>query len=1037
MGHFGMNKQITAILILVIIMLGASASAVQAESRNQAKLGPDFKPGQLLFEANGGQAPPDVRYLSRARGFNLYLTDTGASLQLQKRSGADPVVVNLRFTGSDGPAKVSAEDPRPAKINYFYGADPQRWLRGLTTYGRVRLQQTAADIVLYGNEDELEYDLVLPAGADPASVRLKIEGAEDLRLDANGDLVLVTAGGDLVMRRPVTYQERKGKRIPVSSEYVVMSSTEVGFNVGKYDRNKPLTIDPVLIFSTYLGGSQPDFGTALTLDSAGNAFVTGRTMSTNFPTLGGFSNANRGGTDVFVAKLSPSGQLLYSTYFGGSGDDSGTGIKVTAAGTAFISGISDSSDLPRQLSTSSFSGTFQGFVASFNFVGDLGFSMFVADMLEANSIALDSSGNIHLAGKARAVGGANTDAVVVKLTSTGNVLFRTQIGGTGDESSASVVVDGAGTVFTAGMTNSSNLPLRSPFQPGLAGGSDCFIATLGSNGGLQYLSYLGGINDDFCMDITVDSTGMYVTGVTRSPNFPTSRPAQGTLRGNQDIFLTKLNPGGGSLVYSTFFGGGAGEIPGGIAVDSIGAVIAFGQTTSTDLPVVNAYQTTSGGLSDAFTVKLDPTGALVASSYFGGSLDDYGTEIEIDGSGNAYLVGSTSSADFPTAAALQGTRGGGFDVFVTRIPEGEFRPRNDDFVNATVISGPSGSVTGGNVGATFEAKEPSLSRAGRTSVWWRWTAPFTSTATFDTVGSEFDTVLGIFRGADLGNLTTVAEDDDGGGNGTSLASFAATQGVTYYISVNGFNSAAGRIVLRWAIKPPPISGTVNIQGFGGNINAGQQAAAQVVLSNPYPLPMSGQLTMSFLPAAGLPAADPQMQFLTGGTTVGFTIPANSNQALFADGSGGISFQSGTVAGTITFTVSLQSSNETITPSPAPRATATVNSQSPVITNVTINSVSGNVLEVIITGYSSIREVTEANFTFAAATGITVNTPNVKVNVNSVFTQWYQGATSQNFGSQFKLTVPFTLQGGTRSGLSGVTVNLVNRIGTSNNVNQPF
>src|SRR5262245_32093442 len=258
MGHFGMNKQITAISILVIILLGALT--VQAQPLNRAKLGSDFKPGQLLFEANAGQAPPDVRYLSRARGFNLYLTDTGAKVQLQERSGANHGMVNLTFAGSDGRAKLVAEDLRPAKINYFHGADPQQWLRGLPTYGRVRLKQTAADIVLYGNENELEYDLVLPAGADPDSVRLKIDGAEDLKLNDKGDLVLVTAAGDLVMRRPVTYQERRGKRIPVSTEYVLMSSTEVGFNVGKYDHAKPLTIDPVLIFSTYLGGNQPDYG---------------------------------------------------------------------------------------------------------------------------------------------------------------------------------------------------------------------------------------------------------------------------------------------------------------------------------------------------------------------------------------------------------------------------------------------------------------------------------------------------------------------------------------------------------------------------------------------------------------------------------------------------------------------------------------------------------------------------------------------------------------------------------------------------------
>ena len=287
----------------MIIILVALASPMQAEPRNRAKLGPDFKPGQLLFEANGGQARPDVRYLSRARGFNLYLTDTAARLQLRQRSGAYPVMVNLTFTGSDGPAKVSAEDLRPAKINYFYGADPQQWLRGLPTYGRVRLKQTAADIVLYGNENELEYDLVLPAGADPDSVHLKIEGAEDLRLNDNGDLVLVTAAGDLVMRRPVAHTRSGRANGFPSPGMLLMSSTEVGFNVGKYDRNKPLTIDPVLIFSTYLGGSQPDFGSALTLDSAGNVFVTGRTSSTNFPTLGGFSNANRGSVDALRGQL--------------------------------------------------------------------------------------------------------------------------------------------------------------------------------------------------------------------------------------------------------------------------------------------------------------------------------------------------------------------------------------------------------------------------------------------------------------------------------------------------------------------------------------------------------------------------------------------------------------------------------------------------------------------------------------------------------------------------------------------------------------
>jgi hypothetical protein len=539
-------------------------------------------------------------------------------------------------------------------------------------------------------------------------------------VDAQGDLVLQTTVGPIRQRKPVIYQEVDGVRKDIPGGYVLKGEHQVGFKLAAYDASQALVIDPVLSYSTYLGGSGEDRDPAIAVDAAGNAYVTGHTESTDFPTTAGafqttFGGGPFNGGDAFVTKLNATGSaLVYSTYLGGSGGDSGRGIAVDTAGNAYVTGYTASTNFPTT------AGAFQttrggflmdAFVTKLNPTGSaLVYSTLLggSDLDSGEGIVVDAAGNAYVAGGTSSTdfpttagafqttfgGGANQggDAFVTELNPTGSALvYSTYLGGSGGDSAASIAVDADGNAYVTGRTLSTNFPTTAAaFQPTFGGGvccgGDAFVTKLNPTGSapLVYSTYLGGSDYDIGTGIALDTLGnAYVTGTTLSTDFPTTAGAfQATYGGGGDAFVTKLNPTGWAL-YSTYLGGSGGDSGRGIAVDAAGNAYVTGSTTSTNFPTTaGALQTTfTGGVSpyggyftDAFVTQLNPTGSapLVYSTYLGGGGDDVGNAIALDTlpNPNVYVTGYTFSPNFPiTTGAFQTMHVGGdrLDVFVAKI----------------------------------------------------------------------------------------------------------------------------------------------------------------------------------------------------------------------------------------------------------------------------------------------------------------------------------------------------------------------------------
>src|SRR5712675_1074542 len=583
----------------------------------------------LQFEANRGQTQEDVRFLSRGPGYNLYLTAGEAVLVLAKpdaKAQEKSVALRMNLVGAARKPVVTGLDELPGKANYFIGKDRSKWRTDVPTYAKVRYENIypGIDLVYYGNRRQLEYDFVLAPGADPKKIVLGFKGAKKLQIDAQGELVLHAPGGDIRQHKPVVYQDIDGVRHKIAGSYVRKGANRVGFKLAAYDATRPLVIDPVVLsYSTYLGGSGDNSGRSIAVDADGNAYVTG-TASAGFPTTAGaFQPTGSGMSDAFVSKLNPAGSaLVYSTYLGGSGSDAASGISVDAAGNAYVAGGTISIDFPTT------AGAFQATLAG--------------------------SGN----------------AFVAKLDPTGSALvYSTYLGGSSagalGDSASGIAVDAGGNAYVTGLTHSTNFPTTAgAFQTTFSDPSntvdpDAFVTKLNPTGSaLVYSTYLGGSRFDSGAGIAVDGAGnAYVTGATQSGNFPTTAGAFQTAfksgsNVNSDVFVTKLDSTGSSLVYSTYLGGGSDESGAGIAVDSSGSAYVTGRTNSSDFPTtpgVFQQPATPYGLYDAFVSKVDPAGSsLVYSARLGGSSsDDTGSGIAVDAGGNAYVTGTTSSDDFP------------------------------------------------------------------------------------------------------------------------------------------------------------------------------------------------------------------------------------------------------------------------------------------------------------------------------------------------------------------------------------------------------
>jgi hypothetical protein len=733
----------------------------------------------LSFEAvaqAGNQTHSKAKFFTRGPGYNLFLTPTEAVMGLRRRAvgkeasfgrldsqvvdpssslagSLSPVVsepsrvLRVKLVGSNPAPLMTGLDELPGKRNYFIGNEATRWRVGVPNYGRVLYREVypGIDVVFHGNQRQLEFDFVVAPSGDPGVITLEVSGDDGslqgkhppiLQIDSHGDLVVRVSGGVMCLRKPVVYQSSGSRRTTdhepqatdkrlIEGSYVLLGNNRIGFAVAAYDRTRPLIIDPVLSYSTYLGGSGFDYGTSIAVDSSGNAYVSGYTNSLDFPALSGAQGTPGGGTcangldtypcfDAFVTKLNPTGSaLVYSTYLGGSGEDYATGITVDASGNAYLTGYTDSSDFPTANPAQHVEGggscgvapnthpCRDAFVAKLDPTGaTLVYSTYLGGSAEdyGQSIAADTAGNALVTGFTssldfpttagalqKAYGGAAHDAFVAKLSPTGGpLIYSTHLGGSGEDYGSKIRAGPSGEAFVTGYTNSLDFPTGGAFQAasggGLCGSSlsavpcfDAFVAKVNAQGSaLDYSTYLGGSGGDSAYGLAVDDNGnAYVAGLTTSPDFPVTGGAFQTAGGTSvDAFVTKLDPTGASLAYSTYLGGLGSEAALDLAVDSAGNAHVAGYAYGDGFPLASPVQTRNAGYYDAFLVKLNAAGsALIFSTYLGGSGNEEAYAVAVDSRGNAYLAGGTFSADFPvTAAALQTVYGSGaFDAFVTKF----------------------------------------------------------------------------------------------------------------------------------------------------------------------------------------------------------------------------------------------------------------------------------------------------------------------------------------------------------------------------------
>ena len=630
----------------------------------------------LSFEPNMGQAAADVRYLARGNSLALYMA-CGETLLYGQGSP-----LRTKLEGADPSCRITGEAPQASTSNYFVGRDPQKWHTAIPNFAKVRYSGVyrGIDLLYYGKDGHLEYDWIVSPGADAGMIRMSFETGDRLRIDRHGDLVIQAGKNQYRHKKPVVYQEAGGRRVPVAGAWILRGK-EGSFRLGAYDRSKELVIDPPLIYSTYEGGSGLDYAYGVAVDSIGNTYVVGGAGSTNFPVSGGLQTTLKGAEDVFVTKINPSGSAkLYSTYLGGGGPDEGHGIAVDVQGNAYITGNAGSIDFPlKNAIQATPGGSGDAFLAKLNATGSaLIYSTYLggSSLDTASAVAVDSAGSAYVTGTTfstdfptknpfQSVKGAQQDAFVAKINPAGSAwVYATFLGGNNVDQGNGIAVDSAGSAYVAGYTASSNFPVESPFQSLNAANSvDAFVTKLNPAGSaLVYSTYLGGSATDYATAIAVDSSGSaYVTGIVTSDDFPLANPIDNKLGSHavDDVFVTKFNPSGSGLMYSTYLGGGSADDGYAIAVDQSGNAYITGRTNSSDFPLTNPIQSTRFAF-DMFITELDATGSTkLFSTFLGGTGSESGRGIAVDKLGNIHIAGEGTSTDFPVVNPLQGSSGGG------------------------------------------------------------------------------------------------------------------------------------------------------------------------------------------------------------------------------------------------------------------------------------------------------------------------------------------------------------------------------------------
>jgi hypothetical protein len=703
-------KHLFTIVIVVFCLVWTSvlfASPVSQVTLAEVQTSLESMPP--AFTQNMGQWDEQVLFQADLGGATMWITVDGVYYQFARRyAGSDSsvqvlernsvadsletLVLKTSIVGASADAVASGDSLLDYRCNYFLGNDSSRWRSNVASYRSVVLHEvySGIDLTYYGRDGRLEYDFRVSAGADYSQIRIEYEGAESVLVAADGALVVSTDWGELHELAPVVFQEVNGVRRPVTAEYRMMGQRTFGFHLGPdFDSSLPVVIDPVLVYSTYLGGGINDGGRSIVVDESGAVYVAGETFSSNFPTMNPYESSRKGYLSAIVSKLSKSGNaLIYSTYLGGSITDASYSVAVNSQGEAYVVGFTSSTDFPiaGAVQGSFGGGNSDAFLTKLSSGGDhLIWSTYLggSGWDSGEDVALDTGGDAYVTGFTystnflthdayRDTNTGDYDAFVTKITRNGSMVYSTYLGGSSDDKGSAVVVNAAGEAYVTGRTRSNDFPSFQAYQGLLQGVYlDAFISILSPTGdSLIYSTFLGGDKDDYAYDIAVDSSGdAYITGRTLSDNFPVANAEQSTNHGEYDVFVTRLSLAANALVYSTYLGGTVDDYGYAIVVDGLGAAYVAGRAFSADFPTVNAYQGSyQGGYSDAFVVKLSGAGAPVFSTYLGGSAYDGAYGIDIDTSGAAYVTGFTDSDNFPTRNPYQATwNSDGADLFVAKL----------------------------------------------------------------------------------------------------------------------------------------------------------------------------------------------------------------------------------------------------------------------------------------------------------------------------------------------------------------------------------
>ena len=660
---------------------GEAVDPVTSTAGSRLTLNPNFGKIPLYFIPNKGQVNEKAKFYAKTSRYTLWMTKEGLVFDsikkvevkaeveegIQKtedgrlKADIDRDVTRLVFLAANKNPRIVPLEITRHKVNYFIGNEPAKWQKGISTSKAVLYKDIYKniDLKVYGNESQIEYDWIVKPGGNPADICFEYKNVKGTRIDKKGNLLIKTKFGKLLHKKPVSYQEigmahnakckansedvgaglracpKERKYVDVT--FIKLDKNTYGFKVHEFSRDYELIIDPVvsLEYSTYLGGSSNELYTRMCVDKFGQVHLTGYTYSYDFPIKNAYQGSKASSLlDAILTKFNSSGSdIIFSTYFGGSSSEYFFGITVANNGDIYIAGDTFSSDLP----------------------------------------AINSR-----------IGGK--DVFIARFDSSGNFLAGRYLGGTSEDRNLDIVLDGSNHLWASGFTRSWDFPIVNPYQSTLSGCASVCVSRLTADlANIVYSTYLGGSGESVGWRIAVDNSGyFYVTGHTSSINFPLKNAWQNNHGGGQyDVFLTKFEPDGSDLIFSTYLGGSGDEYSFGLAVGNSGNIYVGGFTYSNDFPTINPYQENNAGGQDVFISAFNSDGSrLLYSTYLGGTADDQHGRLVLDSSGYIYVSGNTCSSNFPTKVPYQSTKKGSDDAFLSILS-----PEGTDLIYSTYFGG--------------------------------------------------------------------------------------------------------------------------------------------------------------------------------------------------------------------------------------------------------------------------------------------------------------------------------------------------------------